>query len=66
MVNVFFARLAFLLSMQLLPISSFRSLFLLKAVIGSSSNNPSSVLLILSTFQCFRTMLLMFGKAVIS
>ena len=40
MVNVFFARLTFPFSMQLLPISSFRFLFLLKAVIGSSWNDP--------------------------
>ena len=40
MVNVFFARLTFPFLMQLLPISYFRFLFLLKAVIGSSWNNP--------------------------
>ena len=39
MVNVFFARLTFPFSMQLLPISSFGLLFLLKAVTGSSWNN---------------------------
>ena len=39
MVNVFFAYLTFLFSMQLLPISSFRFLFLLKTVISSSLNN---------------------------
>ena len=36
MVNVFFTRLPFPFWMHLLPISSFRFLFLLKAVIGSS------------------------------
>ena len=61
MLNVFFGRLTFPFSMQLLRIISFRFPFLLKAVIGSSWNNPRSVLLILSTFQCFRTML-QFGK----
>ena len=34
MVNIFFARLTFPFSMQLLPISSFRFLCVLKAVIG--------------------------------
>ena len=62
MVNLFFACLTFPFLMQLLRISLFRFLFLLKAVIGSSWNNPQGVLLILSIFQWFRTMLLMFGK----
>ena len=39
-VNVFFGRLTFPFSMQLLRIISFRFPFLLKAVIGSSWNNP--------------------------
>ena len=61
-VSVLFTRLTFPFSMQLLLISSFRFLFLLKAVIGPSWNNPWTVLQMLSILQCFRTMLLMFGK----
>ena len=60
MVNVFFARLTFPFLMQLLPISSFRFLFLLKAVIAPSWKIIE--LLILSILQCFRAMLLMFEK----
>ena len=40
MVNVFFARLTFPFSMELLPNSFFRFLFPLKAVISFSWNNP--------------------------
>ena len=62
MVNEFFALLTFPFLMQLLSISSFRFLFLLKTVIGSFWNKSWSALLILSIFQCFRTILLIFGK----
>ena len=62
MVNIFFSRLTFPFSIILLPISTFRFLFLLNAVIGSSCNSPWSVLLILSIFQSFWIMLLMFGE----
>ena len=61
-VNVLFARLTFPFLMQLLRISSFRFLFLLKAVAGPSWNNPWSVLQMLSILHCFQTTLLMFGK----
>ena len=64
--NVFFAPLTFLILLQLLPISSFRPLFLLKALFGSSWSNPWSVVLILSTFQLFWAMLLMFGKRLLN
>ena len=40
MVNVLFDGVTFMFSMRLFPISSFRFLFLLKAVTGSSENNP--------------------------
>ena len=55
MVNIFFARLFFPFSMQLLSVSSFRFLF-------PSWNNPWIFLPIVSMLQCFQTMLLMFGK----
>ena len=62
MANKLFAYLDFLLSMQLFSISLLRFIFLLNMVAGYSWNNPWSVLLLASIFQCFETVLLVLGK----
>ena len=62
MMNVFFAHLTFPFLMQLLPINSFRFVFLLKVVIGSSWSNPWSVLLMFLIYKSFFKLLLMVFK----
>ena len=49
-------------SIRVLPIISFRFLFLLKAVIGCSWNNSRRFLLVWRMFQFLRTTTVRFGK----